>query len=247
MNRFYVPRENIGAEVIRITDADDVRHFRKVLRIEKGEDVFISDGEGGGYVAAFEQEKKGEVLLAIRLREPVFSRRDRPLAITLACAVPKRSHFDEIVDKGTQLGVDTIVPLVTKRSLVSLEECRKKADRWQRVCVAAAKQSGVLFLPQLKAPVMFEDLLKDAQRYDLKILPNLSQRSLSLSQAAASCRGSRILVMIGPEGDFSADETRAALASGFLGVSLGASVLRVDTAAIATLSYLSLRKDRIFT
>lgn len=241
MNRFYVPKENIGDQMIRITDADDVRHFCKVLRIGKGEDVFISDGEGGGYVASFEQEKKGEVLLAIRRREPALSRIDRPLAITLACAVPKRSHFEDIVDKGTQLGVDTIIPLVTKRTMVSLAECKKKADRWQRVCVAAAKQSGVLFLPQLKSPVLFPDLLKDASAYDLKILPNLSQRSVTLPAAAAGLKGPRVLVAIGPEGDFSPDEIESAIASGFIGVSLGASVLRVDTAAIAVVSYLSLR------
>lgn len=241
MNRFYVPKENISGDIIRITDPDDARHFCKVLRIGKGEEVFISDGQGSGYIAAFDRESKGAALLVIRRREPVLERSRRPLSVTLACAVPKQAHFEDVIDKCTQLGVDRIVPLLTRRTLVSRDACLKKMSRWQRVRLAAAKQSGVLFLPELCVPLGFDEFLASTGAFDLKLVPNLSGETEPVERVVSSFNGRSIAVVIGPEGDFSPDEISAATHSGFKSVSLGESVLRVDTAAIALLGYLALR------
>jgi 16S rRNA (uracil1498-N3)-methyltransferase len=102
---------------------------------------------------------------------------------------------------------------------------------------AAAKQSGVFFLPRLWEPIVLDRLLGIADGYDMRCLPNLSETTLSLPRALADMRKGRVLVCIGPEGDFSPAEIRAAFDAGFKGICLGDSVLRVDTAAIAVAAF----------
>ncbi|MDD5573938.1 MAG: RsmE family RNA methyltransferase [Candidatus Omnitrophica bacterium] len=245
MNRFYVPKENIGGGMIRVTDRDDVRHLTKVLRVRPGEHVFISDGEGRAYVAVLEgadarcASMKIKETLAEKVREQSLWR------LALAVAVPKSTRFEEVVDKATQLGVDEIIPLITERTLVTGARVHHKMERYRRVMDAAAKQSGALFLPCLQEPVEFDVLLKErAGSYDLRLLPNLSSNSVALKDIFSRFSGGRILACIGPEGDFSPAEVDAALRAGFQGVSLGDSVLRVDTAAISVAAFIRIQLGR---
>lgn len=240
MNRFYVEKTHIAKEIITIDDADDVRHLVFALRVQKGEEIFISDGEGASYIATVDQSPKSAVILKIKQVLERQKREDRKMKITVACAIPKFTRFEDIVDKGTQLGADEIIPLLTERTLVKKGSFDKKMGRLKRVMKAAAKQSGVLFLPNLKESVSFTGLMKDICRYELRLLPNLSRKSLSLKDAVSSFKGSKILVLIGPEGDFTPGEIDTALDAGCLGISLGDSVLRVDAAAMAVMSFLRL-------
>jgi len=243
LNRFTVDKDNIGTDVITMTDAEDVRHLTRVLRVSSGEDVYISDGEGAAYVATLESASRSLASLAIKERLPVRRRLDERVRLTIACAVPKAANFETIIDKGTQLGVDAFVPLVTTRGLVDEAACRGKMDRWERVRRAAAKQSGVLFVPDLLPPVCFMEYIPQLVRYDLKILPHLRDQTRSLASVCDGFDRGRVILLIGPEGDFAPQEVEAALDAGCSGVSLGCSVLRVDTAAIAAASYLRLRFD----
>lgn len=238
MNRFFVEKKNIGPKTIEIDRREDVHHIVKVLRVFRGEDLFISDGDGGSYVAAVARISKHSLLLEIKEKLKVVSRQEQRALISLACAIPKNTHFEDIVDKCTQLGVSEIVPLITQRTFVQKESFDKKRARWERVMISAAKQSGVLFLPELKDTVDFFDFLPRVASYELRLLANLSKNSTALKNAVRDFNGKKILVMIGPEGDFSPEEIDAALRAGCLSVSLGASVLRVDTAAISVISFL---------
>lgn len=238
MNRFFVEKKNITPTTIVVTDAKDVHHLAKVLRVPPGEELFISDGEGGGYLACVERITRDAVVLAVTKELVREKRQDRKILISLACAVPKNASFEDIVDKCTQLGADEIIPLLTERTLIALEAYVKKEERVRRVMIAAAKQSGVLFLPQLRPAVRFSHFLESSADYDLKLLPNLSRQPVSLEAAVKNFTGKRVLVLIGPEGDFTAREIDEALGVGCLGVTLGESVLRVDTAAVAAVSFL---------
>jgi 16S rRNA (uracil1498-N3)-methyltransferase len=240
MNRFFVPREDCAGPVIRLTDQDDVRHLTRVLRLRPGEEVLVSDGEGGGFLAVLEGYDKHSARLKVVKPMARRQREDQRWRLSLAVAVPKNARFEDMVDKTTQLGVDEIIPLVTERTLVTAAQAKKKMGRYQRVIKAAAKQSGALFLPCLCEPMTFDQLLGIAAGYDIRCLPNLSEATLFLPQALAGIRKGRILVCIGPEGDFSSVEIRAAFAAGFKGLCLGDSVLRVDTAAIAVAAFLRL-------
>ncbi len=241
MNRFTVDKRNIGQEHIDIIDTQDLCHLTRVLRVRPGEDLFISDGEGAGYVTTLEAVTRAGARLAIKERLPVRKRSERRVRLTVACAVPKAARFEDVIDKGTQLGVDAFVPLVTERGLLDEASCLKKMERWQRVRQAAARQSGVLFLPDVEPPVSVNDFLVRLGGYDLKLLPHLSEQARGLTEALQGFDRGRIVVLIGPEGDFSPSEVRSALDAGCTGVSLGCSVLRVDTAAIAVASYVRLR------
>ena len=241
MNRFTVDKKHVGPASIDITDAADIRHLTRSLRVRPGEDICVSDGEGAAYIATLEKVTSAAARLSIKERLPVRRREEQRVRLTLACAVPKLAHFDDVIDKGTQLAVDAFVPLLTERSLVSLASCLKKMPRWERVRRAAAKQSGALFLPELQRPVSFKDFLPQLAVYDLKILPHLSEQTRSLDEVCAGFDHGRVVALIGPEGDFTPQEVAAAIGAGCAGVSLGPSVLRVDTAAIAVASFIRMR------
>jgi 16S rRNA (uracil1498-N3)-methyltransferase len=240
MNRFFVEKDQIEKDAIRVVDSDDVRHLLKVLRIRPGEELFVSDGEGQGYLAVFQKKDGQAALFSIKERRPFARREDRPIFLTIGCAVPKAAKFEEIVDKAVQLGADTIVPLWTERTLADKALFIRKKDRYERVLRMAAKQSGALFLPRLKKPLTFNAFISRVADFDLCLLPNLSKKSRSMKEALSDFRGRRLAVMIGPEGDFSPGEIDAALKAGCVGISLGESVLRIDTAAIAVMSFIRL-------
>lgn len=240
MNRYYADKRCVVGDKIIIHDAQDIRHLVKALRIRLKERMSITDGEGKAYEAEIESISSKEVLLRILKITRESKRGDRKIALSLACAIPKFAKFEEIVDKGTQLGVDEIIPLITERTLVDKDFFIKKNERFKKVMNAAAKQSGALFLPFLRPPVFFRDFIKNLSSYDLKLLPNLTETVSGLKDAVLNFKNGRILVMIGPEGDFTQDEIDLARSSGCQAVSLGESVLRVDTAAIAVLSFLRL-------
>ncbi len=240
MNRFFVPKEDCKGSVIRLTDQDDVHHLTRVLRLRSGEKILVSDGEGGAFVTVLEGYDKHSAQLKVVESLPRRQREDQRWRLSLAVAVPKNARFEDVVDKTTQLGVDEIIPLVTDRTLVTAAQVDRKMGRYRRLIKAAAKQSGALFLPCLCEPTSFGRLLSISGGYDMRYLPNLSDTTLSLPQALADVRKGRVLVCIGPEGDFSPGEIRAAFDAGFKGISLGDSVLRVDTAAIAVAAFFRL-------
>ena len=243
MNRFFVEKRNIGKEAIKITDSDDVHHIARVLRLRPGEEVFVSDGEGRGYITEIEKIDKNSVVLKIKDAQKRRQKSESKIIVTLACAIPKNARFarfEDIVDKATQLGVSEIIPLLTERTLMEGCAFDKKRERFKRVIIAAAKQSGALFLPELREATPFKDLISRLGQYELRLLPNLSDRSHTLREVVSGFTGKRILVLIGPEGDFTKHEIEVALRSGCVGVSLGDSVLRVDTAAISVMSFLRL-------
>ncbi|MFA5039544.1 MAG: RsmE family RNA methyltransferase [Candidatus Omnitrophota bacterium] len=233
MNRFYVPEENIRQDQIFILRPDDIRHVRKVLRIRPGEELLVTDGEGSSYIAFLERADADACVLKVRSRLEKKTREDSKIRLALAVAVPKNTSFEEVIDKGTQLGVDEFIPLVTQRSSVSLEQIQRKMPRYRRVLEAAACQSGVLFLPFLREPMGFEDFLDVSSCYSLRLLPNLFLQTQTFQDVLKNFSGCRVAACVGPEGDFTEDEVRLAMARGFQGLNLGDSVLRVDTAAIS--------------
>jgi len=249
MNRFYVPKINISSDQITIVEPSDVHHLVRVLRLKTGDKICVSDGEGVNYETRVVSLLRQKVILEIEGKTSSKARNQKKVHISLGIAVPKNARFEEIVDKLTQLGIDTIIPMFTERTLVRKEVFEKRRDRFFRVMFSSAKQSGVSVLPELREGVDFLAFLKNFGAYDICLLPNLLHQSLSLKKAVsllkARNRTAKILVLIGPEGDFTKREIDLALKAGCRGVSLGESVLRVDTAAIAVASFLKFSFDNL--
>jgi 16S rRNA (uracil1498-N3)-methyltransferase len=237
MHYFYVSEKISGCSV-SISDAEQIHHLKNVLRLKIGDEVFVFDGDGtqySGQIAGIERER---AVLRITARK---EKKPSTFKLTIACALPKKAKMDEIIDKLTQLGVDTIIPLMTERVVVRPNE---KDDhlykRWQKIALNASEQSQRGRLPVIHKVKDFKELMEESNQYSLKLIPTLEGERQTIQTAVSAHSMANILVLIGPEGDFSFQEVQQARECGFIPVSLGENVLRVDTAAIAVASYLKL-------
>ena len=242
-HRFYTSFQTTDQNII-LKDADEFQHLTKVLRLRKGDDVELINGRVA--LAKGVVNEVGKTTVNIALHDISFAPLSTHVTITLACAIPKKSKFETIIEKCTELGVDRIVPLITERTEFIGDEDRseKKRERFERVAVNAAKQCKRLWFPEIFAPVPFTQALTELSRPDTGIfIPWLEGDRITLMKALASREQAKEWIFfIGPEGDFTPDEVQMALKVGALPVSLGQNVLKVDTAAMAVIAYAVLNK-----
>ena len=233
MHRFYCPEIVFDNPPIIITDAKELHHLRDVLRLKKGDkvQVFNQNGEEAtGRVLASQPRQVSVSVESIRKHAP------RLPWITLACAIPKKSKFEWIIEKSVELGVDEIIPLMTRRTEIELkgERLEKRTVRYQEVAVNAAKQSQRLTVPIIHAAVDFPSALTMLSKDTVVFIPSLVGPRRNILEAIRGVPSpKRIAFLIGPEGDFTPEEYALARQSGCIPVSLGETVLKVETAAIA--------------
>lgn len=242
--RIYAPAQAVTKSRIFISDSRQVHHLADVCRLKAGDALVVFDGISSEYECVIEQISRDRADLSIlKARKTV---QPKASGITLACAIPKKAKMDYIVQKVTELGVERIIPLHTERTVVELKEdsAANKLRRWQAIAMEASKQCGRVKLPVIEPVSEFKDVAARIQDFDLAIMPHLGIDNIALSDAVRNSQAARIIVFIGPEGDFSESEVMLAKAKGCIGVSLGNLVLKIDTAAIAVVSFLRLRKAR---
>ena len=234
----YLPKDKLGDRII-ISDPRQIHHLAVVLRLKRGDEVSAFDGKESECLCQIEKIAKDKVsLIVLKTKTASLSNK----GITLACAIPKNVKMDYIIQKTTELGVNRIIPMHTKRTIVKIDT-RKAADkqeRWQRIAQEASKQSKRIRFPLIDPVREFKDVLSEISGYDLAIIPNLEKGNKSIAAAVNASKGKSIIFFIGPEGDFTADEVASAREKGCIGVSLGDLVLKVDTAAIAVTAFLRL-------
>ena len=178
-----------------------------------------------------------------------------PYTLTLAQALPKGKMFDNIVRHATEIGASRIVPVVTGRTEVRLDDKRspKKEAKWRTAALEAAKQCGTPFIPEISSTTGLERLLETEDVYDLKLVAALAPEARSLAKfLPRELQGTpeapfRVLWLVGPEGDFTQEEIAAARAHGFSFVTLGPYVLRCETAALYALSITAYELGRRLT
>jgi 16S rRNA (uracil1498-N3)-methyltransferase len=208
-----------------------------VLRLGPGDAITVFDGAGRSAKAAIRKVGKHEVTL--ELAEPLHHPRLQP-AIVLAQGIPKGKTMEWIVEKAVELGVARIVPLVTRFTVVKYDadEARKKAEKWQKVALEACKQCGQNWLPIVEPPVDGRSFILQ-QGAGGKIIASLAEGARPLRQVLQELPAQdQLTVMIGPEGDFSLEETQLACQTGYQPATLGDLVLRSETAALFTLAAL---------
>jgi 16S rRNA (uracil1498-N3)-methyltransferase len=232
MDRFFVPQLSDGAVTFSLDAPDECHHLLHVLRLKPGVRAEFINGKGllaVGEIVALARDRVDVRIVESR----AFPSHPAP-GIILACAMPKRVRFEEIIDKCTQLGVDEIIPMMTERTEVVVrdKDIEAKCTRFEKVAVAAVKQSKRLWAPVIHRPARFADILGRISSDTLSIIPWLEGDRIPLNKALAAAAGKKeILFLIGPEGDFTSQEVELARAKGAVPVSLGPNVLRVDTAA----------------
>ncbi|MCM3564433.1 16S rRNA (uracil(1498)-N(3))-methyltransferase [Hydrogenophaga intermedia] len=207
------------------------RHVQ-VLRLQPGEGITLFNGQGGQWQAAVLRMGRSDVVVRVTAHDAV--EREAARAVTLAIGMPANERMDWLVEKATELGVTRIVPLHTQHGVLRLagERAQKKQAHWRAVAQAACEQCGRNRLPAVE-PV--QDLAAFLpQAVGGRAVLSLAEGSVPAREAFAG--GAPITVLIGPEGGLSAGEDAQARAVGFAPVTLGARVLRAETAALAALT-----------
>jgi 16S rRNA (uracil1498-N3)-methyltransferase len=237
--RVFVP-STLGAIAALELPADAVRHVQ-VLRLQPGDALTLFDGRGGEWGASVLRIGRREVEVAVlehRSREV-----ELPIAVTLAVAMPAGDRMDALVDKATELGAAAIQPLLTERSVLRLdgERAERRRLHWQAIAVAACEQCGRNRVPAIHAVQTLAAWLAPLPA------PAVTQsrwllgwrKAMPWSQALVAV-GASATLLSGPEGGFTDLEEDIAHARGFVTVSLGARVLRADTAPLAALAAIAL-------
>ncbi len=243
MHKFFIPSENIRSENVNIKDPELIHYLNNVLRIKSAEEIAVFDEKGNEYSALVEDISSKGIELAIKSKHKLELRKGYSLSI--ACAIPKKAKFDDIVDKLTQLGTDKIIPIFTERVIVKLDKAKAalRLKRWRKIALSATQQSQRIALPDIEGVKDIEKLISESAGYDLKLIAALIDERKPLKEILDQHPDAKnILVLIGPEGDFTPQEIASAKKHGFIPVTLGDLVLRVDTAAVAIASFIRLCK-----
>jgi 16S rRNA (uracil1498-N3)-methyltransferase len=246
-HRFHVPDVLKSGTTIAL-DAEE-RHHARVLRVREGEEVEVFDALGKNYLARFGSPEAITILRETENREP---RTENHLAISII----QLEKFEFVLQKGTELGVRSFIPLITDRIEVRIERLRGKDDRWKKIVLEAVKQSGRSQIPAIESPTKFDDAIT---RAGTKIVFDAESGRLARTVRASRSDGTEgdragcpitaaetaALLFIGPEGGFSERELQLARDSGASFERLGPRRLRAETAAIVALAIVAARSGDI--
>jgi 16S rRNA (uracil1498-N3)-methyltransferase len=235
--RLYCPTPLARGQVLALPPGP-ARHVQ-VLRMQPGEEVTLFNGEGGQWQAAIERMGRSDVHVRVSAFEDV--ERESPVAVHLAVGLTANERVDWLIEKATELGVASIQPLVTARSVLRLagERAQKKREHWQAIAASACEQCGRNRVPRVHEVAPLDQWLANSRAAAdaRRIVLSLSTDAQHLLDHSASTR--EWVVLSGPEGGFEDREEALARGAGFVPVTLGRRVLRAETAPIAVLGALS--------
>lgn len=222
---------------------EEHHHLAKVMRSVEGDVVSVFDGRGREATARVDKISGSTTSLSIT---GVENSPPPQVSIVLIQALPKGKRTELIVEKATELGVTTIIPVISDRVVLRLDNKHRaaKRKRWQRIAVNAARQCGTRWVPDVRPVCNLQRALDAEEALDLILLGHLGTGTRPLHEVleeASTKDIRRIGLLVGPEGDWSDNEIELALGRGADSVSFGSRVLRVETAAIFGLSILAYR------
>ena len=206
-------------------DEDESKHCLKVLRLGRGDVIHVTDGKGNIYDAEVTGTASGHVTAAIL--KTTASDPSKGFRLHIAIAPTKNSdRFEWFLEKAAEIGIDEITPLFCMRS----ERTRVNDDRLKRILVSAVKQSLKTRLPLLRTAISMKDFLKEPLTGVKLIATCISGKEEEIQKVYTKAHDA--IVLIGPEGDFTDEEIKAAIEAGYMPVSLGESRLRTETAGV---------------
>ncbi len=233
MRLFYVEKIDPSSKTC-IIKGSEARHIYKVLRMDVGDTLFLMDGKGKRYRAVIKKIEHGSVYVKI---EGAFeSPEDPPVKIVLCISLIRSDPFDLVIQKTSELGVDTIQPFYSERTIVRIpeERLKERMRHWNEVAKSAAKQCGRKKPINLLEPVFLDELLERIRDDKaLKIFLWEKEEKISIKSVLKGSDCKKIIGIIGPEGGFSKSEVEKIKKANIKAVSLGKRILRSETAAIA--------------
>jgi 16S rRNA (uracil1498-N3)-methyltransferase len=233
MPRFPIKQNQIKNRQALIS-GPDYRHIVKVLRLKTGSEITLFDEIGMEHIGVITGVETKEIKVAIAESKKVET--ESSLNITLLQGVPKGDKMDFIVEKATELGVKTIVPIITERSQMREP---KRVQRWQRIAIESSKQCGRMIPPEIYEPKSFQEIMKYNYYNKLQIIlyekckDKLKHMITNDSKPIVD-----IVLSIGPEGGFTEKEVIEAKEKGFIPVGLGPRIFRTETASIVAIAVL---------
>lgn len=244
--RIYHPGEMEIGRSVELGE-NHIRYIRNVLRLGKGDTLILFSGKGVEYGAVIRAVTRDAVTVDIIDRKDI---RDGGIAITLAQALPKGPKMDAIIQKATELGASRIIPFDSSRSIPKLtgDKARARTARWQKIALEACRQCGRGDIPEVAEIQAFHEVLDMPGEKDLKLIfwEEESGRGIrDVLRSGASNKAQGFFVIVGPEGGFSNGEVETAVKKGYLSVSLGRRVLKVETASTAILAILQYERGSL--
>lgn len=237
MHRFFVTEEAFEGEVVKITGSD-FNHVSNSLRLKAGDEFIVSRGDGLDYTVEIREFAEDTVYAVIKdFKE---NRSEPTINISLAQAIPKKGNMELVVQKSTEIGVCKIIPIITERTIVKIDEKKqeKKIGRWQKIAEEAAKQSRRGKIPSIEKVCSLRELYSTFSAYDLVLIPweEEERKGIRSVWQELKKRPQDLMIIIGPEGGFSAAEIETAKQYGGIPVTLGPRILRTETAGFVALA-----------
>lgn len=241
--RIYSP-ESLENKTVCELGQDNLKYLKQVMRLKQGDRVHIFDGFGREFEAVIKAFAEKTVLMELGKTIPAA---DREINITLAQALPKARKMDTIVKSASELGVSLIIPFAAARSVGHIDEEKSpsKVARWQKIAMEAARSSHSSFVTEVSPVSSFQDMLASASADVLKLIfwEEESQKTIKDVLTDTTLSAVKIFfIVVGPEGGFSKDEIAKTENAGFVSVSLGRQILKVETAAAAIVSIIQYEK-----
>lgn len=246
MHRFFVEEPAMGENSITITGGD-VNHIKNVLRMSVGDKICVINGQNNKEYYC-EITAVGNDAVDTRICEIRESDQELGNEVVLFQGLPKSDKMELIIQKAVELGVHTIVPVSTDRTVVKLDAKKEanKRKRWMSISESAAKQSGRLRIPEVTPVVSYREALEMAKKMDVCLIPyELAEGMEKTRELMSNIQpGQSVAVFIGPEGGFESSEIEKAMEIGAWPITLGKRILRTETAGLVTLAMLVYNLER---
>jgi 16S rRNA (uracil1498-N3)-methyltransferase len=243
MQRYFLQTEPLDQERF-VLDRDAEHHAIKVMRMREGEQLIIVH-QNEAHICEIESIEDSVI---VRKTGQTIASPEMPVHVTIACGLPKGDKLELIAQKGTELGMYTLVPFVAERSIVKWDEkkAKKNVERLQKIAQEAAEQSHRTRVPAVELPLSFKQLVATISSYDAVFIADEEDAKLETRlrfseklKNAVENKAQTILCIFGPEGGISRKESEALIAAGAQTMSLGPRIMRAETAPLYALSAIS--------
>ncbi len=234
MTRFFIAPEEMQSDFLVLT-GENAQHAR-VLRLKNGEEVLVCDGQGKELLCTVRDVSPDRISLAVQKQQE--SKTEARVCVGVYMAFPKGDKLEHVIQKATELGAYEIVAFPSKRCVSHPDEksLKKKLERWQKIAVSAAEQSGRGRIPQVLALPSYEAALQRAAECDKALLFYENEQATTLKMALSGGDYRTVSLLTGPEGGLEVSEVEQARAAGLQICTLGKRILRCETAPLCALS-----------